>query len=125
MGIKVDKKNGLNPAMAVCPCCGKEYGVLLLGTSYKENVKPAKVPFRVMTDKLCDSCSDVVKSGKRFFIEVRDGESHKNPYRTGRIAAVKKEICDEIFNVKVQNINYMEQSAFSQLFANAPCVDKF
>ena len=117
MSIPYSKKFGLNPSVLVCPCCGKDYSIALFGTKWKdENGKIAQAPMQVMSNELCDDCKKVVRDGGRFFIEVRDGESGSNPYRTGRVAALKKEACERIFNVPVQNVNYMEQTTFTQLF---------
>jgi len=49
-------------------------------------------------------------------IEVRDGESGKNPYRTGRIVGISKEAKERMFKDLNSNICYMEQTMFSQLF---------
>ena len=57
-----------------------------------------------------------------FFIEVRDGEEKlnpKNPYRTGRLVALKKEAVERIFSVdSVKSINYMEHSVFEGVFGD-------
>jgi hypothetical protein len=50
-------------------------------------------------------------------IEVRDGESGNNPYRTGRIVGCSKEFRER--NNIQQHIAYMEHSLFSQLFDEA------
>lgn len=41
MGITVSKEFGVNPTVETCAICGKEMGVALLGTTYKENGKTA------------------------------------------------------------------------------------
>ena len=39
--IRVSKQYGLNPSVTRCVCCGKEYGVTLFGTAWK-NPKTGK-----------------------------------------------------------------------------------
>ena len=118
--IIVSKEFGLNPSVQVCSCCGEEMGVLLLGTSYRENGKTAKAPMKMVTGAICDKCKEVIKRGGVFFIEIRDGEAKlnpKNPYRTGRVIALKKEAVERIFPANsVQSINYMEHSVFDSVF---------
>lgn len=120
MSIVVSKKYGLNPSVQLCSCCGKDMGLIMFGASYKdENGKTAEAPHQVMTGAICDECKKVIDEGGVFFIEVRDGETgKKNPYRTGRLTAVKREACEKMFK-GFQNINYMEQSLFSKVFKNA------
>ena len=119
-GIRLSKKYGLNPSVQVCSCCGKDMNILLFGSSYKdENGKHTEAPMQIMTKEICEDCKKVIDNGGRFFIEVRDGESGNNPYRTGRLVALKEEACKNIFNVEVGPINYMEQTPFTQLFGEA------
>ena len=121
-GIRVSKEFGLNPSIQVCSCCGEDMGTLLLGTAYKENVKTAKAPMKMATGNICDRCKGVIEQGGVFFIEVRDGEAKlnpKNPYRTGRLVALKKEAVERIFPANsVQSINYMEHSVFDGVFGD-------
>ena len=118
-GITMSKEFGVNPSVQVCPCCGKDIGVLLLGTSYKVNGKVAQAPPKMATHELCDNCKQVIENGGTFFIEVRDGESGKSePYRTGRIIGVKTEWADKTFPDH-KAINYMEHTLFEALFGAA------
>lgn len=121
-GIRISKEYGVNPSVQVCPCCGKDMGVLLLGTAYKdENGKTARAPMHMAIPELCDDCKKVISNGGVFFIEVRDGEAEKNsknPYRTGRLIAVHKEWVDKHFK-DARSINYMEQSVFEPIFGEA------
>lgn len=119
-GIRLSKEFGVNPSVQKCNCCGKDMGLVLFGTSWKdENGKTAEAPREVMTGEICDSCKSVIAGGGKFFIEVRDGESGNNPYRTGRLVAIKAEAANNIFNKEVAPINYMENSLFEQLFGAA------
>lgn len=118
-GITVSKQFGVNPSIQKCSCCGKEMGIALFGTSWKdEKGKTAQAPMHFMNGQICDECKDVIGKGGIYFIEVRDGESGPNPYRTGRLVAVKEEAVSRMFTC-YSKINYMEKSVFEKCFGNA------
>ena len=115
-GITISKKYGVNPSVEVCHVCGKEMGVVMFGTSYKdENGKTAEAPHRISLGHTCDECSQVINNRGVFFIEVRDGERGPNPYRTGRLWAVKKEAADRVFPDH-KAVNFVEQQIANKLF---------
>ena len=116
-GITVSKKFGVNPSVTRCECCGKEYGVALFGTAWKDpkTGKTAEAP-REVYQGLCDDCQKVVDQQGLLIIEVRDGESGSNQYRTGRITGITKEAKERMFKDIKSSICYMEQSMFTQLF---------
>lgn len=117
-GITLSKEYGVNPSVETCTICGKEMSVVLFGTSYKgENGKPAEAPHRVCLGNICDDCKKVIEDGGIFFIEVRDGESGNNPYRTGRIIAVKESAIKNILK-GYSKVNYVEHSVWEKLFPN-------
>ena len=114
--VTLSKKHGLNPSVEICNCCGEEMSVVLFGSEYKnEKGEHTEAPYKVNMGNICDKCKKVIDEGGIFFIEVRDGESGNNPYRTGRVIAVKESAVKEILNGYAK-INYMEQSLFSRLF---------
>lgn len=116
--MRISKQFGLNPSVRVCSCCGKEMDLLLFGTDFKdERGNTAQAPMKVMTGEICDDCRKVIDSGGVFFIEVRDGESGNNPYRTGRLLAIKREACEKVFT-EFNSVNYMEKSLFEKVFGN-------
>lgn len=117
MGIRVSKQFGVNPSITRCECCGKDYGIAMFGTSWKDpkTGKTAKAPGEVYHG-LCDDCKKVVESGGLMLIEVRDGETGENPYRTGRVVGISKETKERMFKNTDSSIAYMEQSLFTQLF---------
>ena len=109
--IILSPKHGVNPSVLHCICCGKDYGVALLGKLKGDEEAPKDI-----YQGLCDSCKGVIDQGGAIIIETKDGESGNNPYRTGRIVGVSK-------NFKERNhienpIVYMEQSSFSKVFGN-------
>ena len=117
--ILLSKEFGVNPSIQVCSCCGNDLGLILFGTKYKdESGKTAQAPDKIVTGEICDDCGKVIDNGGVFFIEVRDGEVEKspdNPYRTGRLVALRGEKAREIFP-DCSPINYLEESVFDNLF---------
>lgn len=117
-GIRLSKKYGVNPSVETCHICGKEMGVVMFGASYKdENGKPAEAPHKICLGNICDDCKKVIEDGGVFFIEVRDGESGNNPYRTGRIIAVKESAIKNVLK-GYNKVNYVEHNVWEKLFPN-------
>ena len=109
--IKLSFKHGVNPSILHCVCCGKDYGIAMLGKLKGDEEAP-----RDIAQGLCDSCKSVIDQGGVMFIEVRDREKGDNPYRTGRIIGVLQ---DFKWRNKIQNpINYMEHTLFEQFFGS-------
>jgi hypothetical protein len=65
---------------------------------------------------LCDDCQKVIDQQGLMIIEVRDGESGTNPYRTGRLVGITKEAKERMFKDIDSPICYMEQSMFGPMF---------
>ena len=63
---------------------------------------------------LCKDCEGVINQGGVMVIEVKDGESGDNPYRTGRVVGVTKEFKKQ-FDIN-SSIVYMEELSFSKIF---------
>ena len=117
MGLRLSKEYGVNPSIDMCFVCGEEIDIILFGTSYKdENGKTAQAPTKICSGRLCKKCEEFIERGYVFFIVVKDGQSGKNPRRSGPIVQIKKEVAKEMFNADVQNINYLEESAYKQIF---------
>lgn len=110
--IKLSPKHGVNPSLLHCVCCGKEYGIAMLGKLKGDMEAP-----REMAHGLCDQCQGVIDQGGCMFIEVADGEKGDNPYRTGRIIGVSKDFKER--NKIEHPISYMEHKMFSRLFGRA------
>ena len=110
--IRLSPKHGANPSILHCVCCGKDYGIAMLGKLKNDEEAP-----RDIQQGLCNDCKGVIDKGGVMFIEVRDGETGDNPYRTGRIIGVSKEFKER--NEIQHPVNYMEHSLFEQLFGNA------
>lgn len=115
--MRISKKYGLNPSVTHCECCGKEIGVALFGTSWKDKKgKTAEAPHAVAMG-LCDSCKSVIDQKGTLFIEVRDGESGSNPYRTGRLVGLSHDAAMRLLNDKYSPMVYIEESAFDKIFS--------
>lgn len=108
-GIKLSPKHGVNPSILHCICCGKEYGIAMLGRLKGDQEAP-----RDISKGLCDDCEGVLKQGGAMFIEVLDGETGNNPHRTGRIIGVSKAFKER--NHLEHPIMYLERSMFSAIF---------
>lgn len=110
-GITLSKKHGVNPSVTHCVCCGKTYGVALLGRLKGDAEAPKDIAMG-----LCNDCEKVINSGGMFIIEVKDGETGNNPHRTGRIVGLSIDF-KERNNIE-NPIMYMHQSEFSKYFEN-------
>ena len=106
-------KHGVNPSVLHCECCGKDYGVALLGKLKGDAEAP-----RDIYQGFCDDCQKVVDQKGLIIIEVRDGETGNNPYRTGRLVGITKDARERMFKDIESSICYMEHSMFSQMFDN-------
>ena len=68
-GIPLSKKHALNTSMVICPICGKEESVAILGY-----IKGDKEAPRYIQGDICDECKARVADNKCFVIAV--GEDH-------------------------------------------------
>ena len=109
--VKLSPKHGVNPSITHCECCGKELGLALFGKLKGDEEAPKDVYMG-----LCEDCQKVVDADGLMIIEVRDGESGKNPYRTGRLVGITKEAKERMFKNTTSNICYMEESMFNPMF---------
>ena len=109
--ITLSPKHGVNPSITHCECCGKEIGIALFGRLKEDKEAPRDVAMG-----LCDDCQKVIDAKGLMIIEVRDGETGKNPYRTGRLVGFTKDAKERMFKDINSPICYMEQSMFNKLF---------
>ena len=109
--IELSPQYGLNPSLIKCFICGKDTGVAILG-KLKDD---AEAPKELYND-LCDECKKIIDDGGSFILEVKNGTSHDNPKRTGRLIGVSKQYVERMKEFfKLDIINYMEESAFDRL----------
>lgn len=109
--ILLSPKHGLNPSITHCECCGKEIGIALLGKLKGDVEAPREIAMG-----LCEDCQKVIDQQGLMIIEVRNGETGNNPYRTGRLVGITKDAKERMFKNINSPICYMEQSMFSQMF---------
>lgn len=119
--IIVDKKYGVNPSVLQCPICGKEFGLALFGTSWKDKEgKTAEAPHKVaLPNQICDDCKNALDKGAYIFIEVKDGETGPNPYRLGGFVGITTEAAKRMFPDIEGQVHYMEHTMFQQIFGEA------
>ena len=118
--ITISKQFGVNPSVLHCECCGKDYGIAMFGTGWKDpnTGKTAEAPHAIMHG-FCDDCKKVIDQGGVMIVEVADGEGEKNPKnpcRTGRIVGCSKQY-KERNNITTPMV-YMEQSLCQSIFGN-------
>lgn len=106
-GIVLHPEYGFNPSIGICIVCGEEMGIALLGNGIK-----GQASHHICPGGVCDNCKKIIDEGGCFIIEVEDGSDQKNPYRTGRYCAIKKEAAKKMFGQE-HNIVYMEKSAYN------------
>lgn len=101
-GIRVNEKHGVNPSITVCPICGKETGIALLGKLKGDEEAP-----RYTHGDICDECKARVADNKCFVISV--GEDR----RLKRYTIVSK----DIFTQKVEDCAVlMKEADFNTVF---------
>lgn len=107
MEITLSKNHGLNPSMIKCFICGKKYSIALFGRLKGD----AQAPREIIDGSICPDCQKVINDGGIFIIEVEKQEA--NPYRTGRLVAVKK----EFITVPNNGIMFCPKEDFKQMFS--------
>lgn len=52
MSIRISPKHGVNPSMLLCPVCGKDNGLALLGLIKNDQEAPRQMP----SENICEEC---------------------------------------------------------------------
>jgi hypothetical protein len=100
--IILSEKHGVNPSITVCPICGKEIGIALLGKLKGDEEAPRKI-----IEDLCDECKARVADNKCFVISVGEDQ------RLKRYTIVSK----DIFTQKVEGYSVlMKEADFNAVF---------
>jgi len=86
MGITLSEKHGVNSSLMLCYFCGEPSGVALLGRLPQDKEAPRQGVYDL---EPCEKCRDLMKEGI-IFVQVKDGESGNEPYRTGKLAVLKE-----------------------------------
>lgn len=66
-GIRVSEKHGVNPSITICPICGKETGIALLGKLKGDK----EAPMRMLSDP-CDDCISKLGNDKIYILVIND-----------------------------------------------------
>ena len=100
--IILSEKHGVNPSITVCPICGKEIGIALLGKLKGDEEAP-----RYIQGDICDECKARVADNKCFVISVGEDRHLK------RYTIVSK----DIFTQKVEDcVVLMKEADFNAVF---------
>lgn len=68
-GIRISEKHGVNPSITICPICGKETGIALLGKLKGDK----EAPMRMLSDP-CDDCVSKLGNDKIYILAINDQE---------------------------------------------------
>lgn len=66
-GIRVSEKHGVNSSITICPICGKETGIALLGKLKGDK----EAPMRMLSDP-CDDCVSKLGNDKIYILAIND-----------------------------------------------------
>lgn len=66
-GIRVSEKHGVNPSITICPICGKETGIALLGKLKGDKEAPMR-----MLSYPCDDCISKLGNDKIYILVIDD-----------------------------------------------------
>ena len=110
MLLRLSKKHGLNPSLLVCPICGKDVGIALLGANGGK-----KPPHQMTSIKLCNDCKQKVKEGNTFILSAKQTSEGIKPI--GAYILVP----NECLNVPIspKGIYFMEEFEFNKLINNS------
>ena len=110
--ITLSEKHGLNPSLACCFACGKEYGVAILGKLKDDK----EAPKYILTQDLCDECKKFIDDGYILCIgysEVLRGE----PVRTGELLKIKEAAFKRVFEMEApeKKICFMHKDVIQKI----------
>ena len=110
MSLRLSKKHGLNPSLLVCPLCGNDVGIALLGANGGK-----KAPYRMTSMDLCDNCKQKVEEGNTFILSAKQTPNGIKP--TGAYMLVP----NDCLNVPIppKGICFMEESEFNKSVNNS------
>lgn len=101
-GIRVSEKYGVNPSITICPICGKETGIALLGKLKGDE----KTPMRMLSDP-CDDCVSKLGNDKIYILAIND-----QGYSTKAIIIERF-----VLNIPVKGyMTFMKENEFDKVF---------
>ena len=84
--LRLSPKHGVNPAIPLCFFCNEPKSEIILAGRLPNDAEAPS--HRVWDHRPCDKCERLMKLGV-ILISTRDGESGRNPYRTGGWLVIK------------------------------------
>ena len=101
-GIRISKKHGVNPSITICPICGKETGIALLGKLKRDE----EAPMRMLSDP-CDDCVSKLGNDKIYILAIND-----QGYSTKAIIIERS-----VLNIPIKGyITLMKENEFDKVF---------
>ncbi len=114
-------ENKLGVAVIKCYFCGKDKGLVMNTRLTAKNAREVEQMHNHAIDyEPCDECKKLMKQGI-MFCSVRDGESGKNPYRTGKMCVIKEEAVEKIVSpelfeeIKAKRFCFIEDSVWQHI----------
>lgn len=100
MSIKISPKHGLNPTCLVCPICGKDTSLALLGRLKDDS----KAPRQMRDREPCEACQADIEGYKAqgfvFFVISDEYEKHQDEATPWQffisLSVVKREAAEEM-----------------------------
>lgn len=101
-GIRISEKHGVNPSITICPICGKETGIALLGKLKRDE----EAPMRMLSDP-CDDCVSKLGNDKIYILAIND-----QGYSTKAIIIERS-----VLNIPIKGyITLMKENEFDKVF---------
>ena len=100
--------------MTRCYYCGEMKDEILLSKRLSDL---SNIDGKCVNKVPCENCDNIMTKGI-MLIEVRDGESGDNPYRTGNVFVITQQCAESIFNnidFNKHRVIFIEQSICKQL----------
>lgn len=100
--IRLSEKHGVNPSITICPICGKETGIALLGKLKGDK----EAPMRMLSDP-CDDCVSKLDDDKIYILAIND-----QGYSTKGIIIERSAL-----NVSIKGyMTFMKENEFDKVF---------
>ncbi len=100
--IILSEKHGVNPSITICPICGKETGIALLGKLKGDE----KAPMRMLSDP-CDDCVSKLGDDKICILAVNEQDCCVNNIIINK----------SLINIPVKGcIAFMKENEFDKVF---------
>lgn len=100
--IRLSEKHGVNPSITICPICGKETGIALLGKLKGDK----EAPMRMLSDP-CDDCVSKLGDDKICILAINEQDCCVNNIIINRSS----------INIPVKGyIAFMKENEFNDVF---------